>query len=74
MEQQKTLTLIERIPEDKLNWKPHEKSFSPGQLAMHIAQTPGDVSQMLQYDQMDRANMDFDNHSPHQSKKCARPQ
>jgi uncharacterized damage-inducible protein DinB len=32
-----TLRVLERIPEDKLTWKPHPKSFSLGQLAMHIA-------------------------------------
>lgn len=32
-----TQRVLERIPEDKLTWKPHPKSFSLGQLAMHIA-------------------------------------
>jgi uncharacterized damage-inducible protein DinB len=30
---------LERLPEDKLTWKPHEKSMSLGQLATHLATT-----------------------------------
>ena len=29
-------TTLERIPENKFDWKPHEKSFSMGDLASHI--------------------------------------
>ena len=36
-EAQCTRRILERVPEDKLAWRPHEKSFSLGQLAMHIA-------------------------------------
>jgi uncharacterized damage-inducible protein DinB len=36
-EAKRTQRVLERIPEDKLAWRPHEKSFSLGQLAMHIA-------------------------------------
>lgn len=38
-----TRKILERIPEDKLAWKPHEKSMSLGQLAMHIAKVPGAI-------------------------------
>lgn len=41
-----TRKFLERIPEDKLQWKPHEKSMSAGQLALHIAVSPGQVVQM----------------------------
>lgn len=34
-----TRKLLERVPDDKLAWKPHEKSFSMGSLASHIATT-----------------------------------
>lgn len=33
-----TRRLLERLPEDKFGWKPHEKSFSLAQLASHIAE------------------------------------
>jgi len=32
-----TRVLLERVPESKADWKPHEKSMSLGQLAIHIA-------------------------------------
>lgn len=35
-----TRKLIERVPDDKLTWKPHEKSMSLGGLAQHIANLP----------------------------------
>ena len=36
-----TRRTLERIPEDKLTWKPHEKSMPLGRLAGHIAELPG---------------------------------
>lgn len=36
-----TRRVLERTPEDKLTWKPHEKSMSLGRLAGHIAELPG---------------------------------
>lgn len=38
-----TRTYLERLPEDRLFWKPHERSMSAGQLALHIAGVPGGV-------------------------------
>lgn len=35
-----TRKLLERVPEDKLDWKPHARSFSLGQLASHVATIP----------------------------------
>ena len=32
-----TRRVLERVPDDKLAWKPHAKSFSMGDLASHIA-------------------------------------
>ena len=42
-----TRRFLERLPEDKLTWKPHPKSMTAGQLAYHIAQTPGGVVQLV---------------------------
>ena len=39
-ESETTKKLMERLPEDKLSWKPHEKSMSLSRLATHIAQIP----------------------------------
>jgi uncharacterized damage-inducible protein DinB len=38
------------MPEDKLTWKPHEKSRTAGQLALHIAALPGRIATMLRED------------------------
>jgi uncharacterized damage-inducible protein DinB len=32
-----TRKFLERVPADKLTWKPHQKSLTAGQLALHIA-------------------------------------
>lgn len=34
-----TRRMLEAVPDDKLAWKPHAKSFSMGDLASHIANT-----------------------------------
>jgi uncharacterized damage-inducible protein DinB len=39
-----TRRVLERVPTDRLAWKPHPKSMSLGQLALHIAQTPGTIA------------------------------
>ncbi|HEX7289438.1 MAG TPA: DinB family protein [Candidatus Angelobacter sp.] len=36
-EMQTTRRTLERVPEDKLGWKPHQKSMSLGGLATHLA-------------------------------------
>jgi uncharacterized damage-inducible protein DinB len=43
-----TRKFLERLPEDKLTWKPHEKSMSAGQLAFHLAFVPGGVIHFVQ--------------------------
>lgn len=44
MEDKTTQRVLERIPENKLTWKPHPKAYSLGQLAMHIAVAQGRVA------------------------------
>jgi uncharacterized damage-inducible protein DinB len=43
-----TRKFLERLPDDELNWKPHEKSMSAGQLAYHLASVPGGVVRFVQ--------------------------
>jgi uncharacterized damage-inducible protein DinB len=43
-EAQTTRRVLERVPDAHLGWKPHEKSWSLGQLALHIATVPGGVA------------------------------
>jgi uncharacterized damage-inducible protein DinB len=38
-----TRRFLERVPQDKLTWKPHEKSMTAGQLAQHIASVPAGI-------------------------------
>jgi len=40
-----TRRFLERLPAAKLTWKPHQKSMTAGQLAYHLATTPGGVVQ-----------------------------
>jgi uncharacterized damage-inducible protein DinB len=47
---------LERIPEDKLGWKPHEKSMLLGRLAGHIAELPGMGVSVVKDDALDFAN------------------
>jgi uncharacterized damage-inducible protein DinB len=44
-EAQTTRRVLERVPHDKLGWKPHPKSMSLGQLALHIAIVPAGVAE-----------------------------
>jgi uncharacterized damage-inducible protein DinB len=46
-----TRKFLERLPADKLAWRPHEKSHTAGELGMHIATTPGGVATAAQMDQ-----------------------
>jgi uncharacterized damage-inducible protein DinB len=43
-----TRRFLERLPADKLTWKPHEKSLSAGQLAYHIATVPGSIVRFVE--------------------------
>lgn len=48
-----TKRVLDRVPADKLTWKPHSKSMTLGQLAGHIAAIPGRISRMAQEDSFD---------------------
>ena len=43
-----TRKFLERLPEDKLTWKPHAKSLTAGQLAYHLASVPGGLARFVQ--------------------------
>jgi uncharacterized damage-inducible protein DinB len=53
-----TRVLLERVPEDKAGWKPHEKSMALGQLAMHIANIPQWASITLERTEFDTSPPD----------------
>jgi len=46
-ERESTRNLLELLPQDCLSWKPHARSMSLGQLALHIAGLPGGLAQLL---------------------------
>ena len=52
-----TKKVLERIPVDKFNWKPHEKSKEIGALAIHVAQIPSWTSRALASSEFDMATM-----------------
>ena len=45
-ESQSTARALERVPQAQLSWRPHAKSFSLGQLALHVATIPGMVAEL----------------------------
>ena len=45
-----TRRFLERIPADRLEWRPHEKSLTTGQLALHLATIPGFIGEMASHD------------------------
>lgn len=51
--------LLERVPEDKFTWKPHERSTSLGRLAMHIAELPDWITRYMESDAFDFAAQPF---------------
>jgi uncharacterized damage-inducible protein DinB len=41
-----TRRVLERVPDDKLAWRPHPKSMTLGELALHVAMVPGGVAEL----------------------------
>ena len=42
-----TRRVLERVPADKLSWRPHAKARTLGQLAQHVAGVPGNVANLV---------------------------
>ena len=47
--------ILERVPFEKADWKPHEKSMSIARLASHLAENTGWITEILQNDELDFA-------------------
>jgi uncharacterized damage-inducible protein DinB len=55
-EAQTTRKMLERIPNEKFDWQPHEKSMTVRKLASHIAELPTWVSMTILTDHLDFAD------------------
>jgi len=54
-----TRKFLERLPNDKLTWKPHSRSLTAGQLAYHLAFVPGGVVRGAQKNQIPPPDFQF---------------
>ena len=61
-----TRKVLERVPDDKFGWKPHQKSFSMGNLASHIANMT-----TWTVDTMTKTEFDLASVSPEQMNRAA---
>ncbi len=48
-----TRRVLERVPEAHLDWRPHAKSMSLGQLALHVATLPRPLTEFVSGDALD---------------------
>lgn len=66
MEQEAAATkrLLELVPADKLEWRPHERSMSLGQLSLHVASIPGSVTKLMQADTLDTSEISMQPRAP----------
>ena len=62
-----TRKLLERLPDDKLAWRPHEKSMALGELASHLGNIPNWASTIL-----NDASFDLAAAPPNQTPKASR--
>jgi uncharacterized damage-inducible protein DinB len=54
-----TRKMLEKVPDDKYDWQPHEKSMTIRRLATHIAELPSWVTMTLNTDELDFAKNEY---------------
>ena len=59
-----TRKVLERVPDDKWNWKPHEKSGTTGWLAAHVGTVPEWLTMTLNTESLDYAPVDGPSYTP----------
>jgi len=59
MEAAASRKMLERVPTDKNDWKPHDKSMKLGRLASHVGELPGWIAMVMATDGLDFATMDY---------------
>src|ERR1700758_5166719 len=52
-EMKSTRKILERVPDGKYDYKPHEKSMTLGRLAAHVAEIPSYATNTIRLDRMD---------------------
>ncbi|MGE5360140.1 MAG: DinB family protein, partial [Bacteroidales bacterium] len=48
-----TRRLLERLPEERFGWKPHERSMTLGRLSTHVAEIPLWGERILEHEELD---------------------
>src|SRR6059058_2433212 len=54
-----TRKVLERVPSDKFDWKPHEKSMTFSRLATHVAEMHAWTKHTLDLPELDFSKMDY---------------
>jgi uncharacterized damage-inducible protein DinB len=54
-----TKKLLQIVPYEQWNWKPHEKSMTLGMLATHVAELPGWITMTLNTEELDFATWKY---------------
>ena len=54
-----TRKMLEHVPLDKGDYKPHEKSMTLSRLAVHVAELPGWIGMAMGADELDLAAMNY---------------
>jgi uncharacterized damage-inducible protein DinB len=63
-EMKNTRKVLERVPDDKWGWKPHEKSGTVGWLASHIGTVPEWITMTINTEELDYAPVDGPSYEP----------
>ena len=63
-EMQNTRKVLERCPDEKWNWKPHEKSGTLGWLACHVGTVPEWIAMTINTEELDYAPVDGPSYQP----------
>lgn len=63
-EMQSTRKTLERVPDDKWGWKPHEKSGTLGWLACHVGTVPEWIAMTIKTQELDYAPVDGPSYEP----------
>jgi uncharacterized damage-inducible protein DinB len=58
-----TKKILEKVPLDKKDWKPHEKSMTLGRLSTHVAEIPHWISRVVTMDEFDFLVQGFSSHT-----------